>query len=60
MEAPDERRATAKSMQPRLRLRAATVGERLVIEIEDDGRGIDWEALRSIGQQKGMPCNSPT
>ena len=35
------------------------MGERLIIDIEDDGRGIDWEALRSIGQQKGMPCNSP-
>jgi signal transduction histidine kinase/HAMP domain-containing protein len=59
MEAPDERRATAKSTQPRLRLRSTTMGERLVIEIEDDGRGIDWDAVRSIGQKKGMPCKSP-
>ena len=34
-------------------------GERLVIEIEDDGRGIDWDAVRSIAQAKGMPCDSP-
>ena len=59
MESPDERRATRKPAQPRLSLRTATIGERLIIEIEDDGRGVDWEALRVIAQQKGMPCTSP-
>jgi two-component system chemotaxis sensor kinase CheA len=31
----------------------------LIIDIEDDGRGIDWDALRAIARSKGMPCNSP-
>jgi chemotaxis protein histidine kinase CheA len=35
------------------------VRDRLLIEIEDDGRGIDWEAVRAIGLKKGMPCASP-
>jgi two-component system chemotaxis sensor kinase CheA len=59
MEPPDERRATGKPPQPRLGLRTATIGERLIIEIEDDGRGVDWEAVRVIAREKGMPCGSP-
>jgi len=58
LEDPDERRTSSKPSQPRLRLRTATVGDRLIIDVEDDGRGIDWEAVRAIGRQKGMPCNS--
>jgi two-component system chemotaxis sensor kinase CheA len=58
VEAPDERRATSKPSQPRLRLRTATLAGRLMIDIEDDGRGIDWDALRAIAQKKGMPCGS--
>jgi signal transduction histidine kinase len=59
MEAPDERRGTSKPLQPRLRLRTAAAGERLIIDIDDDGRGIDWDALRAIAQGKGLPCASP-
>ena len=55
VEGPDERRATTKPPQPRLRLRTATTRERLMIDIEDDGRGIDWDAVRTIAQKKGMP-----
>ena len=45
LEAPDERRATAKPPQPRAAPAHATMaGERLIIDIEDDGRGIDWDA----------------
>ena len=59
LEAPDERRGTSKPPQPQLRLRAAMAGDRLIIDIEDDGRGIDWDALRAIARDKGMPCSSP-
>jgi len=59
LEPPDERRGTSKPPQPALRLRATMAGDRLIIDIEDDGRGIDWDALRVIGRDKGMPCSSP-
>jgi C4-dicarboxylate-specific signal transduction histidine kinase len=55
VDSPDERRAASKPAQPRLRLRAATTRERLIIDIEDDGRGVDWDAVRTIAQKKGMP-----
>ena len=59
LESLDERRAAAKPPQPRIRLRTATAGDRLIIDIEDDGRGVDWDAVRAIAQQKGMPSTSP-
>jgi signal transduction histidine kinase/HAMP domain-containing protein len=59
IEWPDERRATAKPPKPRLRLRAASAGDRLIVDVEDDGRGIDWEAVRAIARSKGMPCTTP-
>jgi two-component system chemotaxis sensor kinase CheA len=59
VESPDERRATSKRLLPHLRLRTATIADRLIIEIEDDGRGVDWEAVRAIGHKKGMPSATP-
>jgi two-component system chemotaxis sensor kinase CheA len=59
MEAADERRATSKPAQPRLLLRTTSAGGRLVIDIEDDGRGIDWDAVRAIARRKGLPYASP-
>jgi two-component system chemotaxis sensor kinase CheA len=59
IEPPDERRATGKPPSPRLRLRTASADDRLIIEIQDDGRGIDWEAVRAIARAKGMPCATP-
>jgi two-component system chemotaxis sensor kinase CheA len=59
METADERRALSKPAQPRLRLRASSAGGRLVIDVEDDGRGIDWEAVRAIARRKGLPAASP-
>jgi two-component system chemotaxis sensor kinase CheA len=59
VESPDERRATSKRLLPHLRLRTATTADRLIIEIEDDGRGVDWDAVRAIGHKKGMPSTTP-
>ena len=59
VETPDERRATSKRLQPHLRLRTATVADRLIIEVEDDGRGVDWDAVRAIAHKKGMPAGTP-
>ncbi len=42
-----------------LTLRSRDDGDRLVIEIEDDGRGVDWDAVRERAQRDGLPCSSP-
>lgn len=59
LESPDERRAASKRPTPLLQLRASTAGDRLIIDIEDDGRGVDWDAVRAIARKRGMRCNSP-
>ncbi len=56
LETPDERRATAKPARPRLRLQTTATRELLLIDIEDDGRGIDWDAVRTLAGKKGLPC----
>jgi two-component system chemotaxis sensor kinase CheA len=56
LETPDERRAAGKAATPRLALRTAATADDLSIDIEDDGRGIDWEAIRRAGRDKGLPC----
>ena len=54
LERVEDRRASQKPERPHLRLATMTVGDRLVVEIEDDGRGIDWEAVRLAAAAKGI------
>ena len=55
IESADERRAVGKSACGLLRFvaRRSELGYRL--EIQDDGRGIDWEAIRRSCERKGYP-----
>jgi two-component system chemotaxis sensor kinase CheA len=57
-EPPDERRATGKPPRPRLRLAAFQRGDQLTVEIEDDGRGIDWEAIERAATARGLPAGN--
>ncbi|VXD25052.1 CheA signal transduction histidine kinase; fused chemotactic sensory histidine kinase in two-component regulatory system with CheB and CheY: sensory histidine kinase; signal sensing protein [Planktothrix serta PCC 8927] len=45
IETPAERQQAGKNPQGTITLRATTVGETVVIEIEDDGRGVDIETV---------------
>lgn len=53
-ESPDERLLAGKSGVPRLRLEARAANDELTIEVEDNGRGIDWEAIRRSAKRRGM------
>jgi two-component system chemotaxis sensor kinase CheA len=55
LERVEDRTAAQKPARPRMRLATKAVGDHLVIEIEDDGRGIDWEAVRRAASAKGLP-----
>jgi two-component system chemotaxis sensor kinase CheA len=55
LEPPDEREQLGKRVPAQLNLRARLAGERFVVEVEDDGRGIDWDALASKARVCGMP-----
>ena len=53
-EAPSESRAAGKPEEGTLRLAAATAGESVVLEIADDGRGIDAESVARRARAAGM------
>ena len=38
--------------------RAFHTANDVILEIEDDGRGIDWAAVASHAQARGLPCQS--
>jgi two-component system chemotaxis sensor kinase CheA len=55
IETPAERARAGKPPEGRLALRAAINGGTVTFEIEDDGAGIDWEAIRQAASQRGLP-----
>ncbi len=55
IEPPDERIAAGKPPVGIVGLRAATLGESVVIEIEDDGRGIDRDRVVAHARAAGLP-----
>ena len=59
IEAPGERAAKGKAPGGSLLLRTAVEGDRLVVEVEDDGRGVDWERVRELASGMGLRVSSP-
>lgn len=58
IESPDERRANGKSPEGSIVFRAKESATEVVVEISDDGRGIDWRAVSEKAQRVGLPCTS--
>ena len=54
LETPDERVAAGKSAEGTVRLAALHRSGRIVIEISDDGRGINRERVKKIAIDKGL------
>jgi two-component system chemotaxis sensor kinase CheA len=54
LEPPDIRRAAGKPEEGRLTVRAFQEGDRVLIEVEDDGKGIDPEAIKRKALAKGL------
>lgn len=55
IEKPDERAAAGKPPEGTIRLGASTAGESVVIEVSDDGRGIDAQAVAARARAGGAP-----
>jgi two-component system chemotaxis sensor kinase CheA len=53
IEPPDERQRTGKREAARLVLRAFQEADRVVIEVEDDGRGVNADLVRRRAVQRG-------
>jgi two-component system chemotaxis sensor kinase CheA len=59
IETADERQALGKPELGRLQLRSyLDPDDKLVLEIEDDGRGIDFAALKGAAARAGLPAKS--
>lgn len=54
IETPDERAAMGKDPTGKIILRAAQADNKVIIEIEDDGRGINVEKIKEKAIQKGF------
>jgi len=59
LEPSDERIAAGKSAVGHIDLRARTTGETVIIEVEDDGRGIDAEAVLAQARARGLVAPQP-
>ncbi len=54
IELPDERRRLGKALPARLRLSAWYQGDQVVVEVSDDGRGLDSDRIRRRAHEKGL------
>jgi len=54
IEAPEERRSLGKPEEGQLSLRAFHEGGQVIIEITDDGKGLDAESIRTKAIQQGL------
>lgn len=54
IETPDERTARGKAAAGRVVLEAHSGPDLLVFEIRDDGRGLDYDAIRRRGLERGL------
>lgn len=52
IESPEERARTGKAAEGKLWLRTSLVGAELCLEIEDDGAGIDMQAIRRAARER--------
>ena len=58
IESVEERRAAGKPSGGRLELLARAVDDGIVVEVRDDGRGIDWPRLAEKARSMGFPSDS--
>jgi two-component system chemotaxis sensor kinase CheA len=55
IESPDERLAAGKPPGGQIRLTTQLLGDDLLVEIADDGRGIAWDLVRDRAAAAGVP-----
>jgi two-component system chemotaxis sensor kinase CheA len=58
LETADERKALGKNPLGRITLTAREAAGQVVIEVADDGQGIDWEAVRAGALARGLPAQN--
>jgi chemosensory pili system protein ChpA (sensor histidine kinase/response regulator) len=54
IELPELRQAAGKPAQATIRIHAYHQGTQIVLQVQDDGRGLDYEKIRKTAVQKGI------
>ncbi|MEI9994682.1 MAG: chemotaxis protein CheA [Rhizomicrobium sp.] len=54
IEAPKDRVASGKPVVATIRLRASRQGDHVVVEVADDGAGVDLDRVREVALQRGV------
>ncbi|HKU41414.1 MAG TPA: nitrate- and nitrite sensing domain-containing protein [Polyangiales bacterium] len=55
LDTPEERKQAGKTATGKLRLGCRVEGTDYVIELADDGRGIDWQRVAAKAAERGLP-----
>ena len=55
LDSAEEREALGKPEVPTLRMSSEQADGQVLLRISDDGRGIDWEAIRNKAKSAGLP-----
>ena len=58
IESPADREAAGKSVNGELRISTRSTSKHFSIEIQDDGRGIDWDQVAAKAAEKGLPARN--
>jgi two-component system chemotaxis sensor kinase CheA len=58
LEDDDERRSAGKAVPGTIALSVRVDGAEVVVEVRDDGRGIDWERVRQRASERNLPSES--
>jgi two-component system chemotaxis sensor kinase CheA len=58
IESSEQRRAAGKDVHATITLRAARLGDRFVVEVVDDGRGIDPVLIRDRARARGLMASA--
>jgi len=59
IESAEERALTGKPPAGKMTFKVQTRENRVVFEISDDGRGIDWSVISDLGAELGLPSRTP-
>ncbi|HKO52405.1 MAG TPA: HAMP domain-containing protein, partial [Polyangiaceae bacterium] len=59
IESPEERASSGKSPTGKMIFKVQTRENRVVFEVSDDGRGIDWAVIAQLGASLGLPSRTP-
>ena len=58
IESDDDRARAGKAVPAKISLSGKQHDGEVVIEVQDDGRGIDWERVRALAVERGLPSQT--